>query len=120
MKLEEFLELLSQFRGDFTVQTITRLDFNFENEYIRIIGIGSSNVTGGEAVYRGKQWGIIFEYTPNDFRQLETLQGLIAEYNDIQITPRRGYPGQNAIRFYRMSLCPNTEIINAFIRFIFG
>ena len=120
MTLEEFLRLLNQYRNNNTAQTFSRIDFNFTNEFINIIGIDSSNIAGGGNVYRGKQWGILFTYTQNDFRQLQRWQKLEEEFEDIRITPRRSYPGQYAIRFYRMSLCPDLNIINAFIEYLFG
>ena len=122
MTLEEFLRLLNQYRDNYTAQTFSRINFNFTNEFINIIGIDSSNKTGGENVNKGKQWGILFTYTQNDFRKLQKWQELVEEFEDIRITPRRGkkYHGQYAIRFYRMSLCPDLNIINAFIEYLFG
>ena len=120
MTLEEFSGLLNQYRGNFTAQSFKRFRINFVNPYINIIGIDSSNIAGGYEVNCGKQWSIIFEFGENDFRLLERWQELITEFDDIRITKRRGYPGQYAIRFYNMSLCPDINIVNAFIEYLFG
>jgi hypothetical protein len=119
MTLIEFEELLNQYRGNFTQQSLTMLDFEYENEYIKIVRIDCSNKAGGKTVVGGKQWGIIFEFGERDFRQLKKWRELISRFNDIRITPRRGYNGQYGIRFYNMSLCPDENIVNAFIEYLF-
>jgi hypothetical protein len=120
MTLIEFEELLNQYKGNFTQQSWTKFDFEYENEYIKIIRIDCSNKTGGETVAGGKQWGIIFEFGERDFRQLKKWKELISKCNNIKITPRRGYKDQYGIRFYNMSLCPDENIVNAFIEYLFN
>jgi hypothetical protein len=119
MTLIEFEKLLNQYRGNFTQQSWTKFDFEYKNEYIKIIRIDCSNKAGGETVAGGKQWGIIFEFGERDFRQLKKWKKLISKCNYIKITPRRGYNGQYGIRFYNMSLCPDKNIVNAFIEYLF-
>jgi hypothetical protein len=61
MNLTEFEKVLTEYRGNFTPQSWKRFDYKYENEYLKIIVIDCSNMTGGESVDSGKQWGIIFE-----------------------------------------------------------
>jgi hypothetical protein len=119
MTLIEFEKQLNQYKGNFTQQSLTMLDFEYENEYIKIVRIDCSNKTGGKTIAGGKQWGIIFEYKERDFRQLEKWKELTSKFKDIEITRRRGYKGQHGIRFRNMSLCPDENIVNAFIEYLF-
>jgi hypothetical protein len=120
MTLTEFEELLNQYKGNSTAQSWKKFDFEYENEYINIIRVDCSNKAGGKTVNGGKQWGIIFKFGERDFRQLKKWKGLVSRFKDIEITPRRGYKGQYGIRFYNMNLCPDKNIVNAFIEYLFG
>jgi hypothetical protein len=119
MTLQQFSTILDNYIGGETAQTMKMYAVDFRNEYLHIFRIDSSNWHGGSAVQGGKQWGIIFEYTTGkQITSLATWKNLSVKY-DIKITPRRGYPGHYAIRFYGMSRCPDQKVINAFIRYLF-
>jgi hypothetical protein len=121
-RINQIIRRLEQFRGGETEQNLVMIaspDFNFENEYINVLRLDTSNPHGGTGIESGKQWGIIIEMQ-RDFQLLPNWRALKERLGDnIKITPRRGYPGQYGIRLYRMSRNMNTEIIEELLTFIF-
>lgn len=63
MQLEQLLQKLQAFAGHGTSQSWRKdTEFNYENEYICLMRVDSSNVAGGAGVSKGKQWS--FYYRP--------------------------------------------------------
>jgi hypothetical protein len=122
MPIDEIIRRLEQFRGGETEQRWVMIapPFAFENEYIRVLRLDSSNQSGGTGIESGKRWGIIIKIK-RDFRFLPNWRALTERLgdNNIRVTPRRGYPGQYGIRLYHMSRNMNTEIIEELLTFIF-
>jgi hypothetical protein len=121
-RINEIIRRLEQFKGGETEQHWVMLappSFTFENEYIKVLRLDTSNPSGGAGIGSGKRWGIIieikrnFEFLPN-WRALRERLG-----DDIRITPRRGYPNQYGIRLYHMSRNMNTKVIEELLAFIF-
>ena len=127
MKSSEIIDKLNEFRGGKTEQNWTMEQpkysqfLEYENEYIKVLRIDSSNKAGGAEVQNGKQWGIIveikkaFESLPN----WKTLKKEMGE--DIAITPltRGKNKGKHGIRLYKMSKNMNDDIIKKLLNFIF-
>lgn len=94
-------------------------EITFENEYIKVVRIDSSNkwISSTEMV---KQWGIIFKEKQN-FTHLPNYRQL-AEKCNITVTPVRS--GRNAgcygLRVYGMKKDPTAEIVLDILNFIFS
>lgn len=62
MKLIELKDKLSAYKGGYTAQNWRKdNDFSYENDYIKVLRLDSSNVSGGSSVHNGKQWSIIVD-----------------------------------------------------------
>jgi hypothetical protein len=124
MELSELIRKLESFKGGGTQQSWIMVSplpkVYFENEYIKVLRIDTSNPHGGVNVKSAKQWGIIIEIK-KEFFLLPNWKKLKEKMkNDIKVTPRRGYPpNQHGIRLYNMSRDPNNEIIEELLTFIF-
>ena len=93
----------------------------FDNEYIRLVRIDSSNQSGGSSVIGGKQWSFIVDIKKSflgldSWRKLKLLMG-----DDLTVTPvtKGENAGKSGIRFYRMAQDPTKEIVEAFLKYIF-
>lgn len=121
MNVNELLFELKYFKEGLTEQRWTMDDYIFENDYIKILRIDSSNKAGGSSVSQGKQWSIIFERTSHLFlEELPTFKKLVTESGYIKITPRLRYPNQYGIRFYKMAKNPNIKILNHILIYLFS
>lgn len=93
----------------------------YENEYIKLVRIDSSNSHGGNNGLKGKQWGFLMEQKKN----FQTLKGWIDLKNEfgstLKVTPFRS-PDFDwvGIRFYEMALDPTNEIVVNILDFIFS
>ncbi len=91
----------------------------FENDYIKLVRIDTSNkwVGGAEMI---KQWSIIY-HQKKAFTHLPNYLLLKNNYN-IRITPvRTGInKGCYGLRFYEMKKDPNGQIVLAILKFIFN
>lgn len=122
MKLIELQNKLSAYKGGYTAQHWRKdNDFSYENDYIKVLRLDSSNVSGGSSVHNGKQWSIIVDIK-RPFIGLETWKQLCDTYKyDLSITKvtRGVLKGFEGIRLYNMSKDPTNEIIKDFLDFIF-
>lgn len=60
--MDKIFEYINCFRTGYTAQHYRRdISPVYENEYLKLVRIDSSNKAGGKDVVRGKQWSIIFE-----------------------------------------------------------
>ena len=94
----------------------------YENDYIKLLRIDSSNKSGGAKVICGKQWSIIFDLKKS-FITLSGWRNLKERYgDDVNITPVRTgvLKGCYGIRFYHMSSNPTDKIITDILDYIFG
>ena len=123
MTTKEIYEKLLYFKEGSTQQSWKKdILFPFDNEYITLIRVDTSNKSGGSSVNLGKQWSLIIELK-RPFCGLETWRSL-EKYmgNDIDVTPvnKGGNKGKWGIRFYRMSKDPTREILESFFNYIFS
>ena len=118
----KIFEKIDSFRSGETDQHYRKvLSPVYENEYIKLIRIDSSNKSGGKVVKCGKQWSIIFELKQS-FISLAGWKKLLNYYsNDIRITPVKSgaLAGCYGIRFYHMTSNPTDQIIIDILNFIF-
>ena len=95
--------------------------FKYENEYIKVLRIDSSNKWQGvpHQSDMDKQWGIILN-VKKDFYHLQNFQNLYSSI-DIDVTPvTRGInKGNYGIRIYHMAQNPNEEIVQQILDYIF-
>jgi hypothetical protein len=122
MEINEILKKLEQFIGGETEQSfVMSPPFPFENDYIKVLRIDTSNKAGGREVLRGKQWSIIIKIK-KDFKILSNWRKLKKELgNDLDVTEvtRGEYCGCQGIRIYRMSRNMDRKIIEELLEFIF-
>lgn len=122
MKFNDLKEKIMDYKIGGTKQSWRKdSDFFYDNEYIRVLRIDSSNVSGGNAVKKGKQWSIIIEIK-KDFQNLSNWKIVKTFFGDeIRITKvnRGECRGNFGIRFYKMSIDPTNEIIKEILDFIF-
>ena len=122
MKLIELKDKLSAYKSGYTAQNWRKdNDFSYENDYIKVLRLDSSNVSGGSSVHNGKQWSIIVDIK-KPFTNLENWKRLCATYkNELSVTKvNRGILKDfDGIRFYNMSKDPTNEIIKDFLDYIF-
>lgn len=120
MNISDLLKLLELYKEGQTEQRWTMDDYIFENDYIRIVRIDTSNKAGGSNVKQGKQWSIIFE-RPTILRveDLRTFKELQKKTGYIKVTPRVNYPTQYGIRIYKMSKNPDIRILDNFFSYLF-
>lgn len=123
MNLKELVDKINRFRN----QTNTRQrwrkdsDFFYENEFLKVLRIDSSNKPGGKSILNGKQWSIIIDIK-RPFSHLKEWNHLCEEFNeDLKITKVASglFKGYFGIRFYRMSLNPTNEIIEDILNYLF-
>lgn len=125
MNVEKLLKNLEFYRNSITEQTIKDIPFKYENEFLTVIKYTSSNKalqkSDKNSNKNGKQWNIIY-YPKNNFENLTTWKALITQSDlRIKITPFRSQK-QNyllAIRIYKMSREPDTQIIQSILDYIF-
>jgi hypothetical protein len=125
LEISEVLKKLEQFKEGGTNQEWVMdpppLSITFENDYIEILRIDSSNKAGGSGVKNGKQWGIIIEMK-KDFRILPNWKKLKEGLgNDIGVTPvtKGQNSGKHGIRLYKMSKNMDRKIVEELLEFIF-
>ena len=94
-------------------------EFSFDNEYITVVRIDSSNKWISSTEME-KQWGIIFEMK-KDFTFLPKYKELTS-HCDIAVTPVRS--GKNAgcygLRVYKMKRDPDEEVLTDILNYIFS
>lgn len=121
--MEKIFEKIDSFRSGETDQHYRKdLSPVYENEYIKLVRIDSSNRFGGKEVICGKQWSILFELKQS-FSSLAGWKKLQNYYrDDIRITPVKSgaLAGCYGIRFYRMASNPTDQIIVDILNFIFA
>ncbi|GMO36588.1 MAG: hypothetical protein Ta2F_12560 [Termitinemataceae bacterium] len=122
MELNEIIIRLNQFRDGETEQNwVMDPPIIFENDYIEVLRIDSSNVAGGSCVINGKQWSVIVRIK-KDFRNKPNWIKLKSELkDDINVTKvtRGENCGNSGIRLYRMSRNMDGKIIKELLEFIF-
>lgn len=120
MNIDKLLELLDLYKDGQTEQRWTINGYTFENKYIRIVRIDTSNKAGGSNVNQGKQWSIIFE-RPTDLKleDLKTFKDLQEKSGYIKVTQRVNYPNQYGIRIYNMSKNPDVKILGNVFDYLF-
>ena len=95
---------------------------NYENEYIVVKRIASSNKWEGipHKSKMIKQWSIVVDIK-KDFEGLDTFK-LLSEIFDVRITTVKGgyFNGYKAIRFYNMTDNPNEKITYKLLDYIFN
>ena len=121
--LQTLLEDLKQYKVKQTVRHWTKNELlvNFENDYIKVIRIDSSNkwTADKDAGYMSKMWSIIINIKQR-FENLDNFK-ILQNHIDIRITPvmsgkLKGYFG---IRIYNMRQEPDSNIILSILNFIF-
>ena len=122
MQLIDLIKELDYFKNKGTVQSWKMSDaISYNNAYIDVLRIDSSNKAGGSSVQQGKMWSIIVDIK-KDFTSLPHWIDLCKHYGkDINITPIKtgkltGYFG---IRLYNMSKDPTEKIIVNILDYIF-
>ena len=122
MNINELTAMISGYKIGGTNQHWRRdPDMRYENEYIRLLRIDSSNESGGERVHRGKQWSIIIDIK-KDFTHLPNWKNLENYYKkELAITPvdRGVLKGYDGIRFYHMSQNPTDKTVKEILDYIF-
>ena len=125
MSINELVNQLNSYRGDYTIQKFFiggEIDVQFENDYIFGGIVKTSNKSGGESLSRGKTWAIIIN-KKKDFENLPNYKLLKAELlksdSNLKVTPDRSATMTDGIRLYGMSDNPTAEIIYAILEFIF-
>ena len=97
-------------------------DFKYENEYVKVLRIDSSNKWVGKPhdSDMDKQWGIIIEIK-KEFTHLVNYKTLSSKM-DMQITKvcKGVNSGKHGLRIYHMAQNPNKEIIKQILDFIFS
>ena len=123
MEAEQMYELLENYRKPFTVQSWKREPmFEYENAFIKLLRVDSSNKSGGAAIKNGKQWSIIFQMKQN-FTHLPNWCSLVKRMRgDMRLTPVNTgvLAGNFAIRIYNMAQNPEEGIVRNLLDFIFG
>jgi hypothetical protein len=122
LEISEILRRLEQFKeGGTNQEWEMRPAVTFENDYIEVLRIDSSNKAGGSGVRNGKQWGIIIKIK-KDFRVLPNWKKLKEGLgNGIDVTPvtKGQNSGKHGIRLYKMSKNMDRKIIEELLEFIF-
>lgn len=122
--INKLLKELKPFMVNQTNGSWTKNDnsFNFENEYIKVLRIASSNKWTGdkESGYMSKMWSIIVDIKKN-FENLNNFQ-LLKTCLNITITPvtKGKFKGYYGLRIYDMRQEPNDYIIYSILRYIFN
>lgn len=122
--INKLLKELKPFMVNQTNRSWTKNDnsFNFENEYIKVLRIASSNKWTGdkESGYMSKMWSIIVILKKN-FENLNNFQ-LLKTCLNITITPvtKGKFKGYYGLRIYDMRQEPNDYIIYSILRYIFN
>ena len=120
--MEDYLMSLNLYRyGETDQHWRKEKEFDFENEYIKLERIDSSNKSGGHEVIRGKQWSIIV-ILKKDFTHLDGWMELKKFLgNDLRVTmvEKGELKGCYGIRFYRMSRNPTNDFIKETLNYIF-
>ena len=96
-------------------------ELTYNNVYIDVLRIDSSNRAGGEKVKQGKMWSIIVKVKKN-FLSLPHWIDLCKHYGkDLCITPVKTgeFAGHYGIRLYNMSKDPTMDIIVKILDYIF-
>lgn len=117
----EIIDKINNFKtGDTEQNWILNEYLNYENEYIKLITVQTSNKSGGKKVKNGKQWSFIIDIK----RDLTFLQKSKMEKDEIGIkltfVKRGDYKGKFALRLYKMSKNPNNEIVKDILDYIFN
>ena len=122
MTTEEIYNLLLSYKKGGTQQSCKKdLFLIFDNEYIRLVRIDSSNKSGGSSITQGKQWSFIVDVKKSfleldSWRKLKSYMGV-----DLAVTPvtKGENAGKFGIRFYRMAKDPTKEIVETFFKYLF-
>ena len=121
MTYEVLASALDSFKAGSTDKSwrMDRTAIRFENEFIRLVRIDSSN-HWISATEMEKQWGIIIEQK-REFLSLPGCRKLM-DYYGMKVTPVR--TGKNkgcfGLRFYNMKQDPTSEIVVNVLEFIFN
>lgn len=120
MQLNELVQEVLGFKNGTTDRSWNmKPTFSFENDYIRLVRIDSSNkwINTNDMI---KQWGIIFEQK-KDFSSLPSYRELSKKLG-MKITPVT--KGKNAgcfgIRLYGMKQDPNETVVRDILNYIFS
>lgn len=117
LALEKFKNFNNFNRGALMDET-----FKYENDYIKVLRIDSSNRWLGtpHKSDMDKQWGIIVEIK-KDFYDLQNFKNLKDAIN-IDVTPvTKGVnKGKYGIRIYHLAQNPNQKIIGQILNYIFS
>ncbi len=93
----------------------------FDNDYITLIRVDSSNKAGGSSVKQGKQWSLIIDLK-RSIIGFDTWRRLKSKMGD-ELTITRVTKGENigkyGIRLYQMSKNPTPEIVDELLKYIF-
>ena len=123
MLVENLIQKLQSFRNSGTEQKSLRdYPLQFENEYIFVRCVETSNKAGGEKIINGKQWNIIVDIK-NPFVNLSKwreLRNKSASLIDITPVNKGRNKGAFGIRFYEMSKNPTDEFIKLLLEFVFS
>lgn len=124
--LESLILALKKFKDfkNFNRAGVMINSFKYENEYIKVLRIDSSNKWQGipHQSDMDKQWGIIIEIK-KDFCNLQNFKNLCSNYSiDIDVTPvtRGENKGNYGIRLYHMAQNPNQDIVRQILDYIFA
>jgi hypothetical protein len=123
MNIETLIEKIKSFKTANGTKQSWRKDEppTYENEYIKLVRIDSSNAHGGSKISQCKQWGLIVEQK-KDFQQLTGWLLLKKELGDtLKVSSFRSKKFDwNGIRFYEMEKDPTNEIVIDILDFIFN
>ncbi|MDY0278263.1 MAG: hypothetical protein RBQ97_09295 [Acholeplasma sp.] len=122
MKLNDLVDKINTFKSIHNTNQSWRNSDSpiFENEYIKLMRIDSSNNHSGKMASNGKQWSILIEEKKN-FQMLKNWLNLKREFKDaLKVTPfRKSNCGWVGIRFYEMEENPTNEIVMDILGYIF-
>jgi hypothetical protein len=123
MNIETLIDKIKSFKTANGTKQSWRKDEppTYENEYIKLVRIDSSNAHGGSKISQGKQWGFIVEQK-KDFQSLKGWLLLKRELRDtLKVTPFRSAKFDwIGIRFYEMEKDPTNDIVIDILNFIFN
>jgi len=124
MELKEIVERIESFRNTGTEQArLQKYRFHYENEFLKVVFIETSNKQGGNDVKNGKLWSIKFNQK-QPFTHLQgwaNLKSYFGKKLEMTLVQEDGAAEKNyfGIRLREMSKEPSDEVVRKILDFIF-